>query len=65
MATLRYGTGTAGLAAAVVAARADPGMWLPEQCRALGTILAVTYRWMRAAVCCLLLGAAAFAAALR
>ncbi|MCX5151019.1 DUF5706 domain-containing protein [Streptomyces sp. NBC_00320] len=57
-------TDSAGLTAAVVAAGADPGRWMLEQCRALGTILAVKYRWMRAAVCCLLLGAAAFAAAL-
>ncbi|MFE6846813.1 Pycsar system effector family protein [Streptomyces sp. NPDC057686] len=64
VATLRHGADTAGLAAAVVAAGADPGRWMLEQCRVLGTILAVKYRWVRAAVCCLLLGAAAFAAAL-
>ncbi|MFI5999698.1 Pycsar system effector family protein [Streptomyces sp. NPDC051366] len=64
VATLRSGTDSPGLTAAVVAAGADPGRWMLEQCRVLGTILAVKYRWMRAAVCCLLLGAAAFAAAL-
>ncbi|WP_371614710.1 Pycsar system effector family protein [Streptomyces sp. NBC_00454] len=64
VATLQGGAGPAELAAAVVAAGADPGRWLLEQGRVLGAILALKYRWMRAAVCCLLLGAAAFATTL-
>ncbi|MFJ7266713.1 Pycsar system effector family protein [Streptomyces sp. NPDC099050] len=61
VATLQGGTDSAELAAAVVTAGADPGRWLLEQCCVLGPILAVKYRWMRGAVCCLLLGATALA----
>ncbi|GGS14051.1 hypothetical protein GCM10010252_61860 [Streptomyces aureoverticillatus] len=58
---LHRGAGPDEVAAAVLAAGRDPGRWLLEQSCALGTILAVKYRWMRWAVGCLVAGGAAVA----
>ncbi|EPH44177.1 Pycsar system effector family protein [Streptomyces aurantiacus] len=58
---LHRGAGTDEVAAAVLAAGRDPGRWLLEQSCALGTILAIKYRWMRWAVGCLVAGGAAVA----
>ncbi|GGO48178.1 MULTISPECIES: Pycsar system effector family protein [Streptomyces] len=61
VAALHRGAGSEEVAAAVLAAGRDPGRWVLEQSCALGTILAIKYRWMRWAVGCLVAGGAAVA----